>query len=138
MLPQWNLLMSSGLEDLARKRLAAVEICGEQLSFRERERGFFSIDMGHPNVSEDTCDLRVNGQRKSLADLGLRNVEISDKSGSSAYHIPEGCLFIYDPKDRSRKLGRPEISTLEIAPAILRNFGLQAPGYMAQTRRLAS
>jgi hypothetical protein len=138
MLPQWNLLMSPGLEDLARKRLSAVEICGEPLSFRERERGFFSIDMGHPNVSEDKCDLRVDNQRKSLADLGLRNVEISDKSGSSAYHIPEGCLFIYDPKDRSRKLGRPEISTLEIAPAILRNFGLQAPGYMAQTRKLAS
>jgi hypothetical protein len=58
------------------------------------------------------------------------NVEIEDKSGSSAYHIPQGCLFIYDPRERSRKTDRPNIATTEIAPSILRNFGARVPDYM--------
>ena len=66
----------------------------------------------------------------SFVSLGLYNQEIQDKSGSSAYHIPEGCLFIYDPKDRSVKKDRPVMGNLEIAPTIIRNFGIRPPEYM--------
>jgi len=137
MLPQYNVVVMPGMEDILRSCLGGVEICGKPLSFREREGGFFSIDMGHPNINEPQYAVCINGQQHSLRDVGLKNVEIADKSGSSAYHIPEGCLFVYDPKDRSMKSGRPEISTLEIAPAILRNFAAQVPGYMIRPSRLS-
>ena len=65
-------------------------------------------------------------------DLGLENVEIEDKSDCSGYHIPEGCLVIYDPRDQSAKAVRPDISTLELAPAILQNYAIPVPDYMSR------
>jgi hypothetical protein len=37
---------------------------------------------------------------------------------------------VYDPSDRAPKEGRPEVSTLEIAPTLLHNFGVKPPSYM--------
>ncbi len=136
MLPQTNLVLTPGLADLFVQRLSSVSIDGVPIGFRQRDHGFFSIDMGHPNLDPDRCEVRFGTQTGSLTEWGLVNTEIEDKSGSCAYHIPEGCLFIYDPRERERKLHRPVISTLEIAPALLKNFHVEIPGYMKRPGRL--
>jgi hypothetical protein len=130
MLPQTNLLVNPGLSTRMHDALRSMRVAGEPIGFRERESGFFSIDMGQQNVDASQAQVAVDGRLCSFADVGMVNVEIEDKSGSSAYHIPQGCLFIYDPRERSRKTDRPNIATTEIAPSILRNFGARVPDYM--------
>jgi hypothetical protein len=67
----------------------------------------------------------------------MKVVEIDDKSHSSAYHIPNGTLLIYDPLDRSPKPGFSQMSTTEIAPSLLENYSLPVPSYMSKPVALA-
>ncbi len=47
-------------------------------------------------------------------------------------------MAIYDPTDPSAKRAdRPEVSVLAVAPALLKNFGVQPPAYMAQEDQLS-
>jgi hypothetical protein len=138
MLPQTNLLLQPGLVESFVERLTTVTIDDAPVQFRQRDSGFFSIDMGQRNLDADRCKVRFGPDTGSLSEWGLENTEIEDKSGTSAYHIPEGCLFIYDPRDQSAKPARPEVSTLEIAPALLRNFRVEVPRYMARPGSLAA
>ena len=137
MLPQTNLVAVPGAVARLAEALEQLRIDGTPVQFRPREHGFFSIDMGHVNLDANKTRVTLGSHSWTLEECGLRNTEIEDKSGTSAYHIPEGCLFIYDPQDRSVKNGRPTISTLDIAPAILRNFGTERPEYMTRESRLA-
>jgi hypothetical protein len=70
------------------------------------------------------------GREVPFKDLGLAPVEIEDKAGSNAYHIPNGTLLIYDPQDLGPKPGFTQISTEEIAPTILENYSMPIPSYM--------
>lgn len=130
MLPQINIAVYGSGEKL-RRALRELCIDGQPIVFRERE-GLFSIDFGHPNLHVRHLPPMLRGVPVTYAMLGLSNVNIADKSGTSAYHIPQGALIIYDPNDRLPKKARPELSTLEIAPTILRNFRLTIPNYMRQ------
>lgn len=130
MLPQCNVFVRAGKVAHAREQLSSIWIDGGPLSFREAGDGFFSIDFGQKNLYDKPQHATVGGRAVPFADLGLTNVEIEDKSGANAYHIPEGCLLIYDPRERSAKDARPQVSTLEIAPTVLRNFDVPVPDYM--------
>src|SRR5262245_10740513 len=132
MLPQVNLRVRSAKIDAFRKALAQFQIAGEALTYRESQHGFFSLDFGQKNLHlRDRAVAVLYGVPAPLNELGLANVEIEDKSGTSAYHIPQGALIIYDPSDkRSRTSSRAQISTLELAPSILHNYGLEVPSYM--------
>lgn len=136
MLPQTNLVAVPNAVARLAEALGQLRIGNQPVQFRPKEHGFFSIDMGHPNLDANNTRVTLGSNSWTLEECGLRNTEIEDKSGTSAYHIPEGCLFIYDPQDRSVKNGRPTISTLDIAPAILRNFGTERPEYMTRESRL--
>ena len=72
----------------------------------------------------------LGDEKISFEELGLENMMIEDKSGSTAYHIPEGIMVIYDPKDVSAKEGITKIPSTAVAPALLYNFGLDVPEYM--------
>lgn len=137
MLPQFNIRVSQSAAGRFRAVLGGVSIDGGPVSFREGENGFFSLDFGQPNLKDlESHVVALDGKRVTFESMGLQNVSIEDQTGSNAYHIPEGCLLAYDPKDRGRKKERGEaISTLEIAPAILRNFSVPVPGYMMPVPR---
>lgn len=64
-------------------------------------------------------------------DLGLGFFPHDEEVGCSGRHTPFGALLVYDPRSTARAPGRSAISTLELAPALLRNFGIRAPAYMA-------
>jgi hypothetical protein len=73
-----------------------------------------------------------------MSELGIDPVVIEDRTGSSAYHIPNGTLLIYDPANRSPKPGYTQISTEDIAPTILQNYSVPVSGYMRNAVPLAS
>ena len=61
--------------------------------------------------------MTIAGEPRPLASLGLETVEIEDRSGTTAYHVPEGVLAVYDPTlPPPANTTRPEVSVLEVAP----------------------
>jgi hypothetical protein len=130
MLPQYNIHIAEHKRADFRSALNTIIVDGQALGWREAANGFFSLDFGHHNLYLNNTPPMFRGQSVSYESLGLSNVKIEDKSGASAYHIPQGSLVVYDPNDRAPKEGRPMVSTLEIAPTLLANFGVKRPGYM--------
>jgi len=128
MFAQFNFIVENDALELAERAVQSVEINGEKLVYR-RDGQFFSLDFGHPNLKE--LNIAIGGVSVLPKDCGLENISIEDKSTSSAYHIPEGTLLIYEEGENGRDAQK--ISTLEIAPYILKNFGLDVPGYMRAT-----
>jgi hypothetical protein len=63
-------------------------------------------------------------QPVSLEEVGLENRTIEDQTRQTAYHVPEGCLFVYDPQARNVDSTRTTISTIDIAPTILRKLAI--------------
>jgi len=139
MVPQLNVKVVGDRQAAEfRQALDNLRIDGHPPRYRLADGGFFSIDFGHPNLHLSPPVAQLAGQPHSFADLGLQTVKVDDKSGSTAYHVPQGSLLIYDPADRQANRRRSQISTLEIAPTILRNFALPVPAYMHNPAALAS
>ncbi len=137
MLPQVNIVVSPGLEGRIHAKLSSLRIDDQPVKFRRQDHGFFSIDMGQKNLYKKPLIANFEGRAISFSELGMENTEIEDRSNASAYHVPQGCLIIYDPKKQSLSKNRPEISTLDIAPAILKNFAVNTPAYMKPATTLA-
>ncbi len=130
MLPQYNIHVGESRRPDLRAAVGALSIDGEPLQWREAANGFFSLDFGHHNLYLSESRPVFRGKTMSYEELGLANVKIEDKSGANAYHIPQGSLVVYDPNNRTPKEGRSMVSTLEIAPTLLKNFDVARPSYM--------
>ncbi len=129
MFPQYNIKINAVKVETLRNGLKDLRINGQHVEFREQEGGFFAIDFGQKNIKEEFATL--GDEKISFEELGLENMMIEDKSGSTAYHIPEGIMVIYDPKDLTAKEGITKIPSTAVAPALLYNFGLDIPEYMS-------
>ena len=135
MAPRVSLVVDESKRIVLRTALESLHIGNEPVTFEEREGGFFNIhiDQGHLDGTSETA--RLLGQRVPFDSIGLERVQVEDQAGQSAYHIPEGCLFVYDSRQRLPCSERPEISTLDIAPVILKNYGIAVPSYMKEPAR---
>ena len=91
------------------------------------------VKLGQVNLEDDEIDVRDGSKKVDYREIGMRNALIEDETGSYAYHIPEGLMFVYDPSD-SKNCCRSEtkMPTTEIAPMILKNFGVDVPAYMGR------
>ncbi|MEM7413185.1 MAG: hypothetical protein AAF430_23345 [Myxococcota bacterium] len=129
--PAVSLYVAEHRCDEFRSFLNRMEIRGEAVYFDEKDGGFFDLHFGQTNLQADEAFASVDGAPVPFAELGLESVELEDEAGSTAYHVPEGTLFIYDPQNRERRAQpRPRLDTIEIAPALLTHFGLDVPPYM--------
>jgi len=142
MLPQVNVQVAVEKAAWFEQRLQQVYIGDQSLGFRSG-RGIHSLDFGHSNLTSNT-PVRVSDFVGNFADFGLSNVEIQEKSGTNAYHVPQGSLVVFDGlswqeegslSHRTGNATRPEVSVLEVAPALLRNYGVRAPDYMVKASR---
>ena len=131
MLPRYIFRVSERFVGTFRNAAASIEINGAPLLVNELGSGIFQIKLGHENLTNEGTIVRLRGEVRPLAALGLANVAIQDETGSYAYHIPQGIMLVYDPGMRAgRGTYGGEVSTREIAPTLLANFGVQRPGYM--------
>jgi hypothetical protein len=127
MMPQFNFQVTEERADDLVDKLATVSINETPLKYTRGSDNLISVTLGQPNLTH--INLKIAGDVVGLRELGLSNMEILDKSGATAYHIPQGTLLVYDPS-----IGRNDVvtrmSTLEIGPRILANYGLKSPSYM--------
>lgn len=138
MLPQRNVHVDVDHADDFEARLREITVAGEPLKYRRADNGFFSMEWGQANLHDQPEAIRIGGVVMAPGDIGLRIVEIEERSDTTAYHVPQGVLAIYDPQDQSVKSAeRPDVSVLEIAPTILANFGVAIPDYMQRPVGLA-
>ena len=113
----------------------AASVEGPSGKVDERERGFFCISLGQPNLKGRVEAASIDGRDVPFSQLGMEHVAIEDLTNSNAYHIPSGTLLICEAA--AVPGGRPSISTCDIAPALLRNFGIEVPPYMNEARLVA-
>jgi hypothetical protein len=129
MLPEYSFRLAPHRFAAFRDTIAALRIAGRPIRYTEADHDFVMISLRHKNLT-GVNTVQVGERVLSFEALGLSNTPIEDMSGPSAYHIPQGCLVIYDPQDRAPKVGRAEISTCELAPTLLERFGAPRPDYM--------
>ena len=130
MLPRYVFAVAPHVAPRLREKLNAVTINGMPLKHVEHEHCVFTIKVGHPNLDSDSIEVKMDGQVFAPEQVGMKNTLIPDSTGSYAYHIPEGVMLIYDPNEPNAEKPDTKLSTTEIAPAILRNYGLDVPSYM--------
>jgi len=98
------------------------------LPWKRLANGVFRIHPGIlQNVKDETCTVR--GDPVPFEKLGFANVTIQDSVGQSAYHVPSGSLIRYAP-GRAVDRARPQVSTRDVAPSLLRAFGITPPPHM--------
>ncbi|WP_438016028.1 hypothetical protein WMF18_35070 [Sorangium sp. So ce315] len=137
MAPRISVFVREARRDAFRATLDSFKVNGEAVAWEERNNGFFAICMGQMNL-DPSARIEIDGQARSLSEAGLSNVEIEDQAGSTAYHVPEGMLLVFDPR-AAQPEAAPELplDTRQIAPSVLRHFGVPVPSYMVDPVPLA-
>lgn len=133
MMPQYVFAVNEQVAPLVRERLDAIWVNGKTITYVEHEGNVFMVELGFTNLEDDEIDVRFGGKAVDYRKLGMRNITIEDETGAYAYHIPEGLMFIHDPSDLTNaNRSKTTMSTTEITPLILKNFGVDVPAYMGQ------
>jgi hypothetical protein len=143
MSPEYSVLVDAEYEDTFKKNLESLYIVDRNspLHCESMGNGFFHWILNYPNLAPEEENIFFHGNHMSFADLGLKVINSDFQEGAAAAHIPEGMLIIYDPQAAnmdvpSANKSRPRVSTLEIAPSILRSFNQGIPSYMHQNSAL--
>jgi hypothetical protein len=130
MVPQVNIVVVPEAAGKLREALDRLYIAGEPCVYRECAGNFFSVDFGQVNLTRESNPLVFRGQPVDPGTFGLAMVERQDRAICTAYHIPNGSLLIYGGRKTGMEGAQVQISTRDIAPAILRNYGVKVPEYM--------
>lgn len=130
MMPQFNVQVHVDKRKEFEEKMETLMVNGQKINYRKKGEGVYSLDIGFSNLDESTIKIELMGQVIPLQFSGLENVKIQDRCGATAYHIPQGTLIIYPPGKGAKDNGVTTISTTEIAPTILNNYNIKAPGYM--------
>lgn len=130
MVPQFNVQVHVDKRAEFEDKLKTLRINDAGINYRQKAEGFYSLDIGIPNLDESKIRIELLGELIPLQHSGMENVKIQDRCGATAYHIPQGSLIIYAPAKGLNGSDVTMISTTDIAPAILRNFNVEIPSYM--------
>jgi hypothetical protein len=97
---------------------------------KELYTGFFEFAFGPLQNYQGPSTVTLGNAPLSFDEMGFGNVPHEDGVYLTADHIPEGALIVYDVQQAAPVRQRTQMSTLDIAPAILKNFSLSRPSYM--------
>lgn len=131
MVPQFNFVVKEQHIKRFEDHLKKLTINGETVPYRKKDNTYFSIDLIFLNLK--TIEIHVGDTYFSLEDSGLKNITIDDKSSSTAYHIPEGHLFSYHPKNTVSNFSEEQLPTCDVLPILMNNYGLKRKSYMNKT-----
>jgi hypothetical protein len=97
---------------------------------KELYDGFFEFAFGPLQNYEGPQTVVLNGTELSFSEMGLGSVPHEDGVYLTADHIPQGAFVVYDVQKGKPPNQRTQISTLDIAPTVLKNFSIPQPRYM--------
>jgi hypothetical protein len=139
MAPYYTIRINSQLAQIFENRVAELRINGNALDCYHAGQGVFRVALGHENLDPDSVRVNYGAKVVTLEEVGMENVAIQDESGSYAYHVPQGSMLIYGlPWERRAAKSECEtFSTVEVAPAVLANYGVPRPGYMVEPSTLS-
>ena len=101
------------------------------MSYALHDGNFFSLYLNFDGYTGEHVGY-VGNEPKTFDDLGISFLPHEDGVSVTAHHHPDGILLIYDPTRPGSVGSRMRVSTLEIAPAVLANYGIAAPDYMVK------
>ena len=111
--------------------LGRVKIAGRPIDHRRLDPHAIEFVLGHSNISDEDLTITIGNELVAPEDVGIANVPIEDEVGAAAYHIPEGMLLVYDPRNEWRAPHKEDpVSTTSIAPTLLELQGIRPPAYM--------
>ncbi len=129
------------------ERLSNLEVMGVKAVFSEREISPLSFNIRDGKSlhlyfifdnQEPEGEVRLGNRVAPIKEAGFGFFVHEDNVACSAHHIPEGMMLVYDPgRTAPDAQERRKVSTLDIAPALLKNFGVTPPPYMLQSSALA-
>lgn len=114
-------------------RLKRITVNGRKLNIHQTSTKDIRLDINLVNQS----DIKVlDGDNVVKSEMiGIENVHLQDASGSYAYHIPEGILLHYNPRNIDKLVHDDDwtsVSALDFAPSILSKFSVDLPSYMVK------
>jgi len=116
-----------------REKIASIRIGGEPLKAEHQDGGYSLLVFDYRNY-QGRETVQLEGREVAFSQLGIRLIEDEEGTYLSGEHQPIGILLIHDPLHHEvEHNGREQVSVLEIAPALLRHFGIPIPDYMADT-----
>jgi hypothetical protein len=74
--------------------------------------------------------IKYGEEEIKMSDLGVGLLPHQDNVSCAGRHTPFGSLIVYDPLQKCTLTERFTISTLDLAPAILNNFGINQLSYL--------
>ena len=137
MLPQCNVSIDEPFRGAFEAGLCGLCVGGHPVPHKRAADGFFSMQFGQNNLHDVPDAVTLHGVVRALDDVGLAAVEIEDRSDTTAYHVPEGALIVFNPNRRRDRHERRPLSVLTVAPALLSHFHVGVPAYMADPGDLA-
>jgi hypothetical protein len=124
------------------QKLNSISVGKSQMTKNEKEIPPLSYDIKDGNSFQiyvyfegglnSEVVVEIENEIVSTEFLGFGFFEHQEEVSCSGRHTPFGSLIIYDPSQSAESTERTLISTLDIAPAILKNFNLDIPPYMNQ------
>jgi hypothetical protein len=99
------------------------------MTYNERQKGFYQLYIQIDNY-RGSGRVSVNGRAMSFEDAGLGLMAHEDGVNCTAQHVPTGSLLVYRAGQAMNSHGRPTVSTVDVAPSVLRHFGFAKPDYM--------
>jgi hypothetical protein len=133
MMPCYGVALKLEYVDQFRQKLDSIFMDGKGLTVEYYDGGYFLINFSYTNY-HGPLSLQVSGQEISFESLGISVTKDEEGVYLSADHQPEGILLVFDPLNAgaaSKPQENDKISVLEIAPSILRQFGVPIPSYIA-------
>ncbi|MDC0213236.1 hypothetical protein OAL14_00345 [Gammaproteobacteria bacterium] len=119
-------------------KLEGIQINGKPIKYFVSSTGDVRFEVKLMNAK--SVEVRFNERIVDLNELGLSNVDIQDAAGANAYHIPEGILLKYDPREswKKKESAWDAISVLDFAPSMMNHFGFKTASYMRGEVSLSS
>jgi hypothetical protein len=139
MVPSISVIVDDDKADFFQNNLKMISADGHKMIMEHKEVAPLSFDRQGDNsfqifvlfeINQPPSAIKLGDKPMNLKELGIGMVANQDNVTCSGRHTPFGSLLIYDPLNNSVSEDRTSISTLDIVPAILNNFGVSLPSYL--------
>ena len=135
MAPLYMVHIDARLENEFADRLSQVMINAAPLTFASRGQGIFRIELGQINLPADRTAVTYAGRPCPSSEAGMVSLRIQDE----ADRTPTMFLRAYSSRSAAIVVVgvlNDKVSTIQVAPSILRNFGIAPPStWPMQSRR---